>query len=139
MRSVATLALLVVGASLSLAQNPVGNWKGKLNIKFPPIPANATPQQKAQFTEMKGKIAKAVITLTLSGNKTWSLKATGLPMSPNGGEKGTWTQAGKTITMKTTPKPGGPVAPPQTATLSADGKTMTVLIPNGMGSIVFKK
>lgn len=141
MRTAATLALLFVGASLSLAQNPVGTWKGKFNFKYPPMPANATPQQKAQFTEMKSRMDKAVIFLTIKGDKTFTIKAEGMPMASAGTEKGTWTQAGKAVTLKTSPNPKNPNfnPPPQVANFSKDGKTLTIVFPGGSGNIVFKK
>ncbi|MGV3617128.1 MAG: hypothetical protein ACO1SV_17510 [Fimbriimonas sp.] len=142
MRTAATLALLVVGASLSVAQSPTGAWKGKLKIQFPPIPANAPAEQKAQFAKMKANLDKAVFNLTLNGNKTWKIKATGVPMGPNGdSQEGTWTQTGKKITLKAKPSAKNPnfTPPPQDAVLSADGKTLTITIPQGRGSLVFKR
>ena len=142
MRTVATLALLVVGASLSLAQSPVGAWKGKLNIKLPAPKPDATAQQKAEYAKAKAQLAKAVFNLSLKANKTWSLKASGVPMGPNGGEQtGTWALNGKTVTLTGNPNPKNPnfTPPPQNANLSADGKTLTITIPGGMGSLVFKR
>lgn len=140
MRTVATLALLFVGASLSLAQNPVGTWKGKMNIKFPAPPANAPPERKAQFETAKAQLAKAVILLTVKGNKTWNITTKGMPM-PAGDAKGTWSQSGNTLTLKTDPNPQNPgrTAPPQAAKFSKDGKVLTISLPNNMGSVVFKK
>jgi hypothetical protein len=142
MRTVATLALLVVGASLSLAQNPAGAWKGKLNIKMPPLPASATPEQKAQYTKGKAQLAKAVLNLNLKANKTWTMTATGVPMGPGGNtQTGTWTVNGRTITLKQNPNPQNPnfTPPPQAATLAPNGKVLTITLPNNMGSIVFKR
>jgi hypothetical protein len=142
MRTVTTIALLALGATLSLAQDPTGSWKGKLNIKFPPPPANATAQQKEGMEKMKAQIAKAVIVLKVNKDKTFSMKASNMPGSPDTEQKGNWSQSGAKITFKDSKQqkmPNGQTPPPQTGTLSKDGKTLTFQIPNGMGTLIFKK
>lgn len=143
MRTMTTLALLMLGATLSLASDPTGTWKGKLNIKFPPPPASANAQQKAQMEQMKAQIQKAVLTLTLAKNKTFTMKASGFPAGGgNNEQKGKWSVKGDEVTFKgekDAKNPNAPTPPDQIGKLSKDGKTLTITIPNGMGSIIFKK
>lgn len=132
----------MLGTSLSLAQDPTGTWKGKLNIKFPAMPANAPAEQKAQMQKMQAQLQKAVLTLVMKKDKTYSLKSSSEMMSgrPNNEQKGKWSVKGNTVTLSSSSKgPNGQGAPDQAATLSKDGKTMTILIPNGAGSVVFKR
>jgi hypothetical protein len=113
--------------SLSLAVSPVGKWKGKVGGQMPPLPANATPEQKKQYDSMKEMVAKIVINLEFKGDKTYSVVVTGSPQKAPP-ETGTWTQSGNTVTVKST-KNGQTRTQPMT--MSADGKTITMSPPGG--------
>ncbi len=125
-----------LAAAVASAANPVGTWTGKFLIKMPPVPASATPQQKQMMTKMMAQVKAGRITMSLKANKTYTAKITGMPMVPNGGnETGTWSQTGNAVTIKDNKRPNNP----QKLTMSADGKKMTLLLPNGQGSVVFTR
>lgn len=143
MRSVATIALLVVGVTASFAQSPVGTWTGKIELKMPKLPANMPPEQKAMMDKMLGQMKQARIVLTFKGDKTYTAESKGMP-GPSGASTksgGTWSQSGKTITMTAKEKPGQPTGAPknQTMNFSADGKSLVLLIPNNQGQVTFTK
>jgi len=140
--SAVALAVAAFGTS-AMAQSPVGVWKGHIVIdKMPPIPANAPPAQKKMMEDMFAKMKQMVFTLTFKKDKTCTI---GVPaMAPGGkptSQNGTWTQSGKTVTIKSDKKTGGP-NDAQSGTLSADGKTLTINPPAQGGfsaKLVLKK
>ena len=83
------------------------------------------------------------INLTMKKDNTYTLTTSGGPPQAKGNQddKGTWKQSGKTVTVKSTKKGNKGPDKPQSMTLSADGKTMTMNLPAGagQGSLVFKK
>jgi hypothetical protein len=97
---------------------------------------------------IEGMMKKMSFNLTMKADKTYTISVEGLPQaqsSSNSKDSGNWSQSGKTITLKSTKKENkGPNGDkPQTLTLSADGKTLSMAIPTGPGgpggAIVFKK
>ena len=129
----------------AIAQSPVGAWKGKLNIKMPPMPANADPQMKAMMEKGMAAARNMTINLTMKKDNTYTLTTTGAPAEAKGkqDDNGTWKISGKTVTVVSKKKNGMGNQKPQTMTLSADGKTMTMPLPgrggSSQGSLVFKK
>lgn len=143
MRSFATLALVLVGTSLSLAQSPVGSWKGKIDFKLPPMPANAPEQQKAMVKQIADQMKKVAIALTVKGNKTYVMTISGAPMQSQKSQtqEGTWSQSGDKITFTNKPNAKEPNQPkqPLSGTITKNGKTLTFQIPNGQGSLTFTR
>ncbi|HRI43556.1 MAG TPA: lipocalin family protein [Fimbriimonadaceae bacterium] len=144
--------LLVLGAVLAvftfaMAQDVSGAWKGKISMDTSKIPAPKDEQGKKMLEQVKTMLGKMKITLNLNSNKTYAMKATGLPNSMKDQvSEGTWKQSGKSITLTPTKengkKPTGESAKPVTLTLSADGKKMSMAVPGaaGMGgSLVFTR
>ena len=132
-----SLALaLVAAAPFALAANPVGKWTGKMMIKMPTLPPSANPQQKAMMEKVMSQMSQARITLDLKANKTFTVSMTGMPQAQGAKtETGMWSQKGNVVT--TTQAKAG--SKPQSMTLSPDGKTLTLTIPNGQGKVVFTK
>lgn len=136
MRSTLRIASLVGAALLATSAFSAGiegTWKGKVFFKMPPLPANAPAQQKTFVKNMAAQLAKASISLVIKKDKTYTAKAVGMPGPADKGDKGTWTQVGNKVTLKST-KPGDQ---PKAMTLA--GNKMTLLLPNNMGQIVFTK
>ncbi|AIE87376.1 hypothetical protein [Fimbriimonas ginsengisoli] len=140
--SAVVFAVAALGTS-ALAQSPVGTWSGHLEMSMPAMPANTPPQQRQMATQMMAMAKKMTITLVFNKNKTYTINAKGGMVPANSkGQTGDWSQSGRTITLKSPKKPSGMGGEPQTATLSADGKTITMTPPTHGGpaaKIVFKK
>lgn len=126
---------LTLAASLALAASPVGSWTGKVIAKMPPIPATATPQQKAMMQQGMAMAAKIRIMLNLKADKTFTVTVGGLPNgAPQKPESGKWSQKGNIVTTTSTK-----MGKAQSLMLSADGKTMTLDTPGGQGKVVFTR
>jgi hypothetical protein len=137
--SAVAFTIAALGTS-ALAQNAVGTWNGHIEMGKLPIPPNATPQQRQQAEAGLAMVKKMVIVLTLKKDKSYSVLINGF--GQNQTETGNWSQAGKTLTLTSAKKRGG--MDKQAATLSADGKTLTIVPPAGPGGpkgmkMVFKK
>ena len=135
---------LAFAASLALAATPVGKWTGRISMKAPSIPANANPQQKAFVQQMVAQLAKARVLMTLKADKTFVMTVTGMPMAASQKpQMGKWSQKGNVVMLTSTAPAmaGRPKPKPSTqkATLSADGKTMTLVAPNDQGKVVFTR
>lgn len=130
------IAGIALSAAAFAAPTPVGTWSGKIDFKFPPLPANATAQQKQQMTMAKTMISKMKFILSVKADKTCSFTftnpRTGKPMT----QGGKWSQKGNVVTFVNSK---GKDANPMTATLSANGKSMTAVAPQNQGKIVFTK
>jgi hypothetical protein len=140
--AVAATCLLTASA---IAQSPVGTWKGKLNMKMPPMPAGMDPKMKAMVEQQMGQLKKMVVNLNMKKDNTYVITTTGGPqMAGNDEDKGTWKQSGKTVTITSTKKRKNMgEQKPQAMTLSNDGKTMTLTLkgPGGasQGAVTFTK
>ncbi len=134
----ATLSLPVLANVADVS----GAWNGRIDassLKLPPE-ATKTKEAKAQVSKMFEDIKKFKIKLTLNKNKTFKVAATGnIGGKPiNSTSEGKWTQSGNTITMTSTKQDGKPAADktPVKATVSGDGRTMTLSDPKMMGAKV---
>jgi len=129
----------LVGATLlatsAMAAGVVGTWKGTIHVQFPPLPSSATPQQKQQVEMVKKMMAQMKIVVNFKANKSYHLTATGGPAKSDQTEDGRWALAGKTLTMWNS-KPKNAQDKEQKLTLSADGKTLTMLPPSGGMKVV---
>jgi hypothetical protein len=141
------LGALVATFAFALAQNVTGAWKGRIDIDMSKLPAAKNEEGKKMMEQVKTMLGKMKITLTLNANKTYSMKATGLPNAmKDQTSEGTWKQRGKSVTLTPTKengkKPTGESAKPVTLTVSADGKKMSMAVPGGAGmggSLVFTR
>lgn len=129
--------------SVAVAASPVGSWVGKIVIdKMPPMPPNATAQQKQQVQGMLDQLKKVRINMSIKANKTFAVKAPSMFGQPATNAEGTWKQTGSTITLTTTKENGKPAAgtkaKPQDFTLSKDGKTISMSGMGG-GKLIFTK
>jgi hypothetical protein len=125
--------LALVGAALfvtcaAMAQSAVGTWSGKLDLSA--VKAK-TDQEKQQIEMAKTMLANMVITVVLKKDKTCTMSMSGVPNGPDGPkeQKGTWTQSGKSVTVKQNSGKGKPMV----FTMSADGKSMTAVPPADEG------
>ena len=121
------LSLCVFATVASAAPTPVGTWKGKISVN---LGKDATPQMKQQLPMMKAMIEQMSISITFNKDKTYkSTSSSGA--APKGSkpqeESGTWSQSGLTVTINNPKATRGPKS--QNATLSKDGKTMTITPP----------
>ncbi len=125
---------LALTAGLALAATPVGTWTGKITItKMPVLPAGAPPQQKAMAQQFVAAMSKMRLMLNLKSDKTYVMTMVGGPTQPP--HTGKWSQKGNVITTTSATEKG----PPQNLTLSADGKTMTLIAPGNQGKVVFTR
>lgn len=142
-------------ASISLAQNVTGAWKGKMDLDMSALPKTQNAEQQKAMVEMvKKMMGNMTMNLTLNANKTFSMVVTGIPQNPQSGQKvkdqtakGTWSMSAGKITLKVTEangeKPKGENKP-QVLTVAKDGKSLT-LVPNtpgaqlGKSKIVFRR
>jgi hypothetical protein len=138
-----TVTLLAAMTACTFAQSAAGAWKGKLNLTMD-LPKTSDPKMKALMDQQMAAMKAITIHLTFKADKTYTLTTSGTPPQMGGGQtdKGKWTQTGKTVTITST-KVASKENKPQKMTLSADGKTLTMLIPgpNGKpgGNILFKR
>lgn len=103
-------------------------------MKLPPLPANMPAAQKANVLKAFAQIAKASIALNLKKDKTYTAKASGVPAAEKDkGDKGTWSQVGNKVTLKST-KPGD-----QPKTFILSGNKMVFTMPGGRGQVVFTR
>ena len=131
------LALAVFGTVLSAqAATPVGKWTGTIEPKIDQ--SKFTPEQRQQVAAALGKVRTMRIALVINANKSFTV---GDAANPGKTSKGTWTQSGNVISMTSTNPQNPSQKQTQKATLSADGKRMTLNAVNPMGSavITFKK
>ena len=125
-RFVASVAVAMLAIAPAFAADPVGKWKGTLQAQMPPIPANATPEQKKMMQNAIAMIKAMTFTLDFKKDKTYTVVIKGGPGGQSQTEKGKWSQKSNTVTMSNT-KNGKTQS--QNATLSADGKTLTIIPP----------
>lgn len=147
--SLRTFLVLTLAATcaLAFAQNVTGAWKGKIKMDMSKMPAPKDEQGKKMMAQVKDMMAKITINLTLNANKTYTIKATGIPgKEASQTSEGTWSQSGKSITVTPTKENGkkatGENAKKQTLTISADGKTISMMVPGAGqmgGSIIFTR
>lgn len=130
------LFLLVLVAH-ALAASPVGEWQGKLVIDRTKMPKVNAEQKKAmdkQFATME----KIRFSFSFKAGGAYTSRATFVPGTPDQTAGGSWTQNGSVVavTVKTLngkPAPKG-VDMTQKMTLSADGKTLTLVPVNSRGT-----
>ncbi len=134
-----TILALLALAAMSLSANVVGKWTGHFNARYTPSP-NAKTQPKPEMVEGVNKLlAKLVIVLVIDAKGTYTAK-TKAAGQPDQSSSGSWKLVGKTLTL--TPKDK---RAPEVGTLSKDGKSLTVNLPQQMiqegisGKAVFKK
>lgn len=141
MKVSAKSALIVAGITLfgSAFASPkvIGSWKGKIHLIVPKMP-DSNPQMKAMIEKQLATLANLSILLNVKPDHTYSTRTQGGPSSvPNKESTGKWSTEGTTITLKSSdpkaPKEG------QKLTVSANGKTMTLTLPRGQGSVIFTK
>jgi len=147
-KMLAAAAALMI-ASVSMAQNVTGLWKGKMDLDMSALPKTQNADQQKQMMEMvKKMMGNMTMKLTLNANKTFSMVVTGLPTNPQTQQKvkdqtakGTWSMTGNKLTLKVTEangeKPKADNNKPQVLTVSKDGKSMT-LVPNTPGASMGK-
>lgn len=138
MKILPRLALILTVCAIAvsaLAQNPVGKWKGTVDMSGV---RPKTQQEKEVIAQLKTVFGKAVLTLELKSNKAFSSTFSGAGNMKPKTETGTWSQNGRTITMKGAKQS-------ENMTISADGKSMTILppasdksVPKGV-KVVFKR
>jgi len=133
------LALLLAAVANSFAVVVTGKWVGHLNVKFVP-PAGMKPAPSPDDIKSVETALKAVtVELTILANGTYKAvtRGTGQEKKPSTGK---WKLKGRTLMLTPDDK-----RPPETGTLSANGKTMTVSLPKDMtlkgmtGNAIFKK
>lgn len=137
MKNLSRLVLVLAVCALSLgafAQSVAGKWKGKIDMSA--VKAT-TDTQKQQLQMMKQAFEKCYFNLEMKGDKTYAIEMGGFPGQKPTNEKGKWSQSGRTITVKGKKDT-------QKMTVSADGKTMTMVPPAQQGmpkglKIVFKR
>jgi hypothetical protein len=139
------LALVVVAsvAVCAFAQNPVGTWKGKIQMDASKLPKAKDATQQKQLDAAMAQVRAITITLSLNANKTYKISVPPMGGQPGHTGEGTWVQKGKTLTLSAIKEDGK--APkdkrPQTVTMDSARK-MTMVPPTGgpMGiKIVFAK
>lgn len=122
-------------ATFSLAQSPVGSWKGVMRMEVPKgitIPK----EHKAQVERAKAAFAKAKLTLVFKADKTYESTMKNGPDGKDHVASGTWVQAGVTITLKPLKRDGkaatGEGAKEQVLGISKDGKKLRRNLQQGV-------
>lgn len=129
-------ATFLTVSAFALAASPVGTWKGKIDLSGVKMPTPQNAEQKAQMDKGLAMLRALNFTLNLKQDKTYVVTITNQPKGekPQPPQTGKWSQSGNKITMN------GKSGNSQTATLSANGKTLTVVPPNSNGmKLVFRK
>lgn len=115
-------------------KSPVGKWTGHLHFTLKAAAkAKLTPEQLAQQKKMAESF---VIKLDILKNGTFSVTGVGQPQ----GSTGKWKQSGNKVTLTNDQATGTNKS--QVAVLSADGKKLTIKLPenpNADGSVIFTR
>jgi hypothetical protein len=142
----AVFAALILCAAASAQSTPVGKWKGRMEMAAPPMPANATAEQRKMMEGALKMMRELRIDLTVSNNQTFSLSAKGPQMPKAQTTTGSWSRSGRTVTMTPSRSEGKEIPKAQvrpiTLQLSADGKTLTANIPGspqGSARMIFTR
>ncbi len=133
---------LVAVASLSFCQNPVGAWKGKLNVNTATMPKASTPEQQKMIDKLLAQVKAATLKLDMKANKTFAIQIPSIAGQRARNAEGKWSQSGRTITLITTKEDGKPPKDkkPQKMIIDASGKKMS-LTPTGskQAAIIFTR
>lgn len=138
----ASFFVVASAGPVKVLATPVGNWVGRIKFDMSQLPSSVTLKQR---DEIKKRMNVVAINLSVRENRTWTLKVPAGVQGKAENAEGTWQQNGSKITIVTTKengkKPTGKDAKPQTMTLSADGKKMTLVLPKSEGgvTILFSK
>jgi len=128
MRKFLALTALTCFVVVAFAQNAAGSWKGKVKIDMSTMPKAQNAQQQAQLDAAMKQLSSMVITLVMKPNKTFTISAPGMGGQKPHSSTGTWSQKGNQVTLTTVTTDGKPEKnqKPMTATITPNGKTMTV-------------
>ena len=124
-------------AAPGLAQNVVGNWKGKVVLDATKIPKAPNAEAQKRVDAGLAMVKKLQIGLSLRANKTFLATVSGGPVGAGKKQtsEGTWKQSGSTILLTSTKQNGKPAKDnsPQTLTIAPGGRSLTMK-PGGKGS-----
>jgi hypothetical protein len=126
-RSAAVIAAACALSPLATAASPVtGVWHGNIRYNLAKLRPELKPEQRAWLTNEAKQRMNDKLTLTLTKDHKFTLTVKG-PAKPTPPVAGKWTQSGNVVEIQIV-KNGQP-NPPESLTLSKDGKTMTFEIP----------
>jgi len=119
--------------------SPVGTWKGHVTIDGSKLPKAPNPQVQKARDQQIAQAGKTQITMTVKSNKTFTV--TTIHGGPQSGkpQAGTWTQSGSNVTLTGNEKGPDGKLHPQTFTLSANGKTLSTVVPGGIIKVVLTR
>lgn len=140
------LAVGLTVSAIASAASPVGSYVGRVQMTMPKLPANIPADRRAMAEKMISTIRNMKIQLKVNADKTYTVVSPGNPMAGPGAKpqtsKGKWSLSGNTMTMTSADArvPAGQKS--QKATLSADGRTLTLVPQAAQGQkvrVVFTK
>ncbi|MBS1719755.1 MAG: hypothetical protein JST35_04820 [Armatimonadetes bacterium] len=135
-------ALLIAVTASSFAQpSVVGNWTGKISADLSKMPAPKNAEQKQQMEMAKQMLAKARLMLNLKGDKTFTVKGSGMPGGQNMDASGTYVVKGTKVILTTKITNGKPSKQSTPLTLEMKGGKLVSSQNQGPMniSIVFSK
>lgn len=139
---VVLLALAAVTVS-AFAQNPVGAWKGKVQLEKANLPKAQNAEQQKMIDKMLAQVKSMTLNLNMKANKTFTIDVPSMGGQPGMKGEGTWSQKGNAITLVTTKQNGKPpkTSKPQTMKIEPGARKMTLTNNEGgqKVSILFSK
>lgn len=139
---VVLLALAAVAVS-AIAQNPVGAWKGKIQMDASSMPKAQNAQQKQLIDKMLAQMKSMTLGLNMKANKTFTIDVPSVGGQPGMKGEGTWSQKGNSVILVTTKQNGKPPtnSKPQTLKIQPGAKKMVLTNMEGPQkvSIIFTK
>jgi len=126
------LALTAISVA-AFAQNPVGTWKGKIQIDKSALAGVQDPKQKEMASKALAQVEAMTLTLNVKANKTFVVNIPSMMGQPAQSSEGTWTQKGNQVTLVTTKRQGKAVTndKPKSMTLDKGGKKMVMTANEG--------
>jgi hypothetical protein len=126
------LALTAISVA-AFAQNPVGTWKGKIQIDKSALAGVQDPKQKEMALKMLSQVEAMTLSLNVKANKTFVVNIPSMAGQPAQSSEGTWTQKGNQVTLVTTKRQGKAVTndKPKSMTLAPGGKKMVMVANEG--------
>lgn len=123
---VVLLAIAAVAVS-AIAQNPVGAWKGKIQMDASSMPKAQNAQQQQMIDKMLAQMKSITLGLNVKANKTFTIDVPSVGGQPGMKGEGTWSQKGNSVTLVTTKQNGKPPKNSKPQTLKLESAKKMVL------------
>ena len=100
MKTIFTAVLLAIAAS-SFADdfNLLGAWRGRREVHTPPLPASASPRERARYNRSLAEMRGGRLSLTMYRDHRYTIHNVGLPTLGPADTRGIWSKRGSTLSL----------------------------------------